>query len=202
MMPKTTGLVLSMLVILGWGAGPAAGQQERPVRRPTVTFAREARVGQPATPARLQVWWEFRTETEKMSDGLVTPPYTEIFLVIGGKPPERVRIGRYQGTPNIRDELEGPHLPKEVRDAVLSCWTWYAGAGDELFVLQQGRSLVVKWRPLDEQMARSSRLKTIRTITLEKNVEVEARDKHCPWKTCGRISPEVLEGENQPPQEP
>jgi hypothetical protein len=80
------------------------------------------------------------------------------------------------GNPNIHEELEGPHLPKEARSAVLSCWTWYAGAGDEFFVFQKGRSLVVKWRPLDEGMKHPAKIKVILTKKLDKNVIIVARE--------------------------
>jgi hypothetical protein len=131
---------------------------------------------QQASPTRVQVWWEFRTEPEKSGGDTLAPPYTEIFLVIGSKPEERLRLGRYMGNPNIHEELTGPHLPKEARFAVLSCWTWYAGAGDEFLVFQKGRHLVVKWRPLDEGRQRPSRLKVILTKQLARNVAVAARE--------------------------
>jgi hypothetical protein len=135
-----------------------------------------AEAAKQASPTKVQVWWEFRTEPEKQDGDTLVPPYTEIFLVIGSKPEERLRIGRYMGNPYIHEELEGPHLPKEARNAVLSCWTWYAGAGDEFFVFQKGRSLVVKWRPLDEGMKRPAKIKAILTKKLDKNVAVEARE--------------------------
>ena len=134
--------------------------------------------GKQAGTAKVPIWWEFRTEPEKQDDGGLVPPYTEIFLVIGGKPEEKLRLGRYMGNPNIHEELEGPHLPKEARKAVLSCWTWYAGAGDEFFVFQKGRSLVVKWRPLDEGRRWPARLKAILTKKLDKNVVLINRDRH------------------------
>lgn len=136
----------------------------------------EAEASKPTGFTRVQVWWEFSSEPEKINGDTLVPPYTEIFLVIGSKPEEKLRIGKYLGNPYIHENLEGPHLPKEARSAVLSCWTWYAGAGDEFFVFQKGRSLVVKWRPLDEGMKRPAKIKAILTKKLDKNVVVEARE--------------------------
>jgi hypothetical protein len=95
---------------------------------------------------------------------------TEVFLVIGGEPEERLRIGKYMGDPHVLEDPEGQQaLPK---DSLMAYRFWYAGQGDDLFVMKKGRSLQVMWRPVGEGMEKPARPNILKTKELGKDVIV------------------------------
>lgn len=127
--------------------------------------------GKEAYKKKLPLWWEFHIEESKKLGYEI--PLTEVFLVIGGEPVEKLRIGRYVGTPH---ELTEESFPKQPRTAILACRLFYAGQGDDLFVLPKGRTLFVMWRPVGEGIDRPVRLKTLKTKILRVSWELEARE--------------------------
>jgi hypothetical protein len=169
-------VLLNPLIFLHFSANVAGGAEQT---GPLLLVQERVGAGEKAGKMKVPIWWEFQTEPEKFGekpdDSGVKPPLTEVFLVLGRKPEEKMRIGRYMGDPYIHEDLKGSHLPREARHAILSCWTWYAGGGDELFVFQRGQTLEVKWRPIGEGMDRPAQLKTIMTKKLGSGVELEGR---------------------------
>jgi hypothetical protein len=127
--------------------------------------------GKEAHKKKLPLWWEFHIEESKELGYEI--PFTEVFLVIGGEPVEKLRIGRYVGTPH---ELTEEYFPREARAAILACRLFYAGQGDDLFVFPKGRTLFVMWRPVGEGIDRTVRLKTLKTKILREPGELEARE--------------------------
>jgi hypothetical protein len=86
-------------------------------------------------------------------------PNTRVFLVVGGR---RFFI--------LRDVAQFSVLERKnysARDvpstAIAACTAWWAGSGEELYVIRRGRQLIVYIRYLDEQteLGRYRRLKTI-----------------------------------------
>jgi hypothetical protein len=138
-----------------------------------VPAPKEPKTDKKAVKKKVPIWWEFSVTEGKSGD--LEVPFTEVWLVIADEPEEKLKIGRYMGNPHIRQELEGPHLPKEARRALLNCMMWYAGGGDELYVFQTGRSLLVKWRPIGEGLERPVKLKTLKTKKFSEDVTVEGR---------------------------
>lgn len=134
--PLQIALVLVSLALL-----PVAAQT-----RPTKT----------ARP--LAVRFEF--ETKRVSD--VKPPHSRVFVNANGK---RTLVFSYdEGFQTMsRDEFADQHVPRE---ALAACFGWWAGAGDNLYVVRRGARLDVFRQQLDEGTEKPMPYRLIKSIRL------------------------------------
>lgn len=110
--------------------------------------------GQHASRAQAEVTWHFDTHEDR--DG---NPRTKVFLVVGSR---RVLLTEATANFNVieRQDYKSHAVPAA---ALAACSGWWAGAGEDLYVIRRGRSLVVYSRDLDEQ-APASRYKRLKVI--------------------------------------
>lgn len=98
--------------------------------------------------------WLFNARNDR--DG---NPNTRVYLVVGG---QRYFVMRDTAQFSVveRDKFKEHDVPAS---AVAACASWWAGSGEELYVIRRGRSLIVYIRYLDEQsdVGRYKRLKVI-----------------------------------------
>src|SRR5436309_15272265 len=101
--------------------------------------ARGAR--QKSARAQAEVTWAFDTHEDR--DGT---PRTKVFLIVGAR-----RVLVTEPTANFsvleRKDFKGHAV---AAAALTACNGWWAGAGEDLYVIRRGRSLVVYSRALDE----------------------------------------------------
>lgn len=102
-----------------------------------------------------EVTWAFDKREDRNGN-----PRTNVFLVVGGR---RVLVRRNvlaQYTEIAPEDYRSHGVPSA---AVAACQGWWAGAGEDLYVIRRGRRLIVFIRYLDEQAApgRFRRLKVI-----------------------------------------
>jgi hypothetical protein len=97
---------------------------------------------QKAAPAQAGVAWAFDTHEDR--DG---NPHTKVSLVVGAR---RVLVTETTANFNVveRKDFKEHAVPAA---AVAACSGWWAGAGQDLYVIRRGRTLVVYSRTLDEQ---------------------------------------------------
>jgi predicted small secreted protein len=114
--------------------------------------ARGAR--QKAARGRPEVVWLFDTHEDR--DG---NPRTKVFLVIGER---RVLLTETAANFSVLDrkDFKGHAVPAA---AITACSGWWAGAGEDLYVIRRNGSLIVYSRDLDEQ-APASRYKRLKVI--------------------------------------
>jgi len=99
--------------------------------------------------------WAFDTHEDRNGN-----PRTNVFLVVGGR---RVLIQR-----NVVAQFNvvppGDYRSHGVpATAIAACQGWWAGAGEDLYVIRRGRQLIVFVRDIDEgsEIGRYRRLKVI-----------------------------------------
>ena len=114
--------------------------------------ARDA--GQHASRAQAGVTWAFDTHEDR--DG---NPRTKVFLVVGSR---RVLLTEAAANFSVleRQDYKSHAVPAA---ALAACSGWWAGAGEDLYVIRRNRSLIVYSRDLDEQ-APASRYKRLKVI--------------------------------------
>lgn len=107
-----------------------------------------------ASRAEVNVEWSFDTRDDR--DG---NPNTRVYLIVGRR---RFFIMRDTAQFSVleRKDYSSRDVP---RTALAACTAWWAGSGEELYVVRRGRQLIVYIRYLDEQteLGRYRRLKTI-----------------------------------------
>lgn len=100
------------------------------------------------------VTWQFDTRNDR--DG---NPNTKVLLNVGGR---QVFILRDTAQFSVleRKDYSSHGVPST---AVAACFGWWAGSGEEMYVIRRGRQLIVYIRYLDEQTetGRYRRLKVI-----------------------------------------
>ena len=110
--------------------------------------------GQHASRAQAEVTWAFDTHEDR--DG---NPRTKVFLVVGAR-----RVLLTEATANFsvleRQDYKSHAVPAA---ALAACAGWWAGAGEDLYVIRRDGSLIVYSRDLDEQ-APASRYKRLKVI--------------------------------------
>ena len=86
----------------------------------------------------------FRFDEREDGDG---NPHTKVFLAVGDR---RVLLRETTGKFSALDksDYKSHHVPAA---AVAACTGWWAGSGEDLYVLRRNRSLIVYSRTLDEQ---------------------------------------------------
>ena len=98
--------------------------------------------GQKSAPAQAEVAWAFDTHEDR--DG---NPHTKVFLVVGAR-----RALVTEATANFsvveRQDYKAHGVPAA---AVAACSGWWAGAGEDLYVIRRSGRLTVYSRVLDEQ---------------------------------------------------
>lgn len=96
------------------------------------------------------------------------PPYTQVFLTIteGGKPPEKHDLGRFSGCSDTSE------MDTRVLAQVTCFW---AGAGDQFDLSQDGDSLVVKQSISDEGMEGGPEIKEIFRYKIPEGAAVEVK---------------------------
>jgi len=109
---------------------------------------------QKAANAQAEVTWAFDTHEDRNGN-----PHTKVFLIVGAR-----RVLVMETTANFsaleRKDFKEHGVPAT---AVTACSGWWAGAGEDLYVVRRNRSLIVFSRSLDEQAPASpyKRLKVI-----------------------------------------
>jgi hypothetical protein len=101
------------------------------------------------------VEWSFITRDDR--DG---NPNTRVFLIVNGR---RYFILRDVAQFHVLERKD--YSTREVPPtAIAACTGWWAGSGEDIYVIRQRRQLIVYIRYLDEQteVERYKRLKTIR----------------------------------------
>lgn len=111
----------------------------------------------PATAqATLPVRWVFDIKRDKNEN-----PSGSVYLQVGGKRHHILAASSaFEVVP--RDRYKDYKIPAY---AIAACAGWWAGAGDDLYVVRRGRQLDVYWRSLDEQ-ANTPPYKRIKSIRL------------------------------------
>jgi hypothetical protein len=102
--------------------------------------------------------WLFNARNDR--DG---NPNTSVYLVMGG---QRYFVMRDTAQFSVveRDGYREHGVPAS---AVAACASWWAGSGEELYVIRRGRQLIVYIRYLDEQ-SETGRYKRLKVITLRR----------------------------------
>ena len=122
----------------------------------TILFAARGEAAPSAKASHVQAGVEWSFDTREDRDG---NPTTRVFLVVGGR---RVFILRDVAQFSVleRKDYSGRDVPAT---AIAACTGWWAGSGEELYVIRRGRQLIVYIRYLDEQteLGRYRRLKVI-----------------------------------------
>lgn len=110
--------------------------------------------GSKAGHSQSGVEWQFDTTNDR--DG---NPNTKVFLKVGAR---RVFILRDTAQFSVlnRKDYSAHDVPST---ALAACVSWWAGSGEEMYVIRRGRQLIVYIRYLDEQTetGRYRRLKVI-----------------------------------------
>lgn len=101
------------------------------------------------------VSWVFDTRDDRQGN-----PRGRVFLAVGGRRVLLLRNATARFRVLDRREYEERGVPG---DAVTACSGWWAGQGEDLYVVRRRRQLIVYIRHLDEQAAprRYRRLKVI-----------------------------------------
>jgi hypothetical protein len=110
--------------------------------------------GQRAARAQSEVAWAFDTHEDR--DG---NPHTKVFLVVGAR---RVLVTEATANFNALDRKDFKEHAVPAA-AVAACSGWWAGAGEDLYVIRRNGRLTVYSRGLDEQ-APASRYKRLKVI--------------------------------------
>lgn len=100
----------------------------------------------PAAPAAKQtppLQWVFQTRHDSQ-----TNPHTDVFLRVGGRKVLVMRRVEEEFSVRAKAEYKDNAIPAQ---ALAACTGWWAGAGDNLYVVRRGRFLVVYRREVDEQ---------------------------------------------------
>ncbi len=100
----------------------------------------------PAAPADARtppLQWVFQTRRDAQTD-----PHTDVFLRVGSRQVLVLRQAEEEFTVSAKAEYKDQHIPAQ---ALAACAGWWAGAGDDLYVVRRGSSLVVYRREVDEQ---------------------------------------------------
>ena len=105
---------------------------------PLLNYAAPAARQRPPT-----VTWSFETRTDRD-----LTPHSRVFLRVNGR-----RVPVYGETTATfqtlgRGEYTGHGVPS---NAITACAGWFAGQGEDLYVVRRGRRLVIYLRELDEQ---------------------------------------------------
>lgn len=115
-------------------------------------------------PRPLQVRFEF--ETKGGSDG--NAPHSRVFVNANGK--RTPVFSADEGFQTLsRAEFTTQQVPREQkvpRDALAACSGWWAGAGDNLYVVRRGARLDVYRQELDEGIEHSLPFRKIKSIRL------------------------------------
>jgi hypothetical protein len=130
---------LFVLLIIFFAATGAAAQGSRRSR---------------ALRAEPKVEWRFDTREDRDNN-----PNTRVFLIVNGRRFFVMRDVAQFSTLNRKD-YSAHDVPA---NALIACVAWWAGSGEEMYVIRRGRQLIVYIRYLDEQteLGRYKRLKTI-----------------------------------------
>ena len=91
-----------------------------------------------------------------------TNPYTDVFLRVGSRKVRIMQQAQEEFEVVPRSSYKDHAVPAH---ALAACAGWWAGAGDNLYVVRRGRSLVVYRKQLDEQ-APDFPWKRLQTISL------------------------------------
>lgn len=100
----------------------------------------------PAAPATRQtppLHWVFQTRRDAQ-----TNPHTDVFLRVGARQVLVMHQALDEFHPTARTQYKDEHIPAQ---ALTACLGWWAGAGDHLYVVRQGASLVVYRREEGEE---------------------------------------------------
>ena len=87
--------------------------------------------------------WVFQMHRDKDD-----APLTNVFLRVGGKQLPVMRGAQEQFDRVAKADYKDRGIPAS---ALAACSGWWAGAGDCLYVIRRGRSLVVYRKEMDEQ---------------------------------------------------
>ena len=100
----------------------------------------------PAPGSRLpQITWQFDTRVDKD-----LTPHTNVFLRVGGKRFLVLRGSVSEFQVIKRQEYKDHKVPAE---AIAACAGWFAGQGNDLYVIRRAGKLIVFDRALEEQEA-------------------------------------------------
>ena len=94
----------------------------------------------PQTPP---LQWVFQTRHDAQ-----TNPHTDVFLRVGSRRVLVLRQAEEEFRVPAKTNYKDAGVPAQ---ALTACLGWWAGAGDNLYVVRRGRSLVVYRREVDEQ---------------------------------------------------
>lgn len=98
----------------------------------------------PAAPIPvLPLQWVFHTRRDPQ-----TNPHTDVFLRVGSRQVLVMRQAPDEFQCFARSDYKNQRIPAS---ALTACFGWWAGAGDYLYVVRQGKLLVVFRREIDEQ---------------------------------------------------
>ena len=100
----------------------------------------------PAAPAAGQtppLRWVFQMHRHSQDD-----PHTDVFLRVGTRQVLVMRQAPDEFRLAAKTDYKDASVPAQ---ALTACFGWWAGAGDYLYVIRRGRSLVVYRREVDEQ---------------------------------------------------
>lgn len=98
--------------------------------------------GKKATYGQANVKWQFDIRHDR--DG---NPQSRVFLVVGGR---RVFLLRVVALFRVLDRQD--YSSRDVpATAITACTGWWAGSGEDLYVIRRNRQLIVFIRSLDEQ---------------------------------------------------
>ena len=97
----------------------------------------------PASKQTPPVAWVFQMHRDKSGT-----PSTDVFLRVGGKQTLVMRQAQEEFEALPRSSYKDHAVPAQ---ALAACAGWFAGAGDDLYVIRRGRSLVVYRKQQDEQ---------------------------------------------------
>ena len=98
----------------------------------------------PAAPGQTPpLAWVFRTRHDPQTD-----PHTDVFLRVGSKQILIMPQAEEEFHAVAKADYKDSSIPAS---ALAACSGWWAGAGDKLYVIRRGRSLIVYRKELDEQ---------------------------------------------------
>ena len=97
-------------------------------------------------------------EFEFKNIGTEVNPKATVWLVVGKK---RTRIMTVAGTPVTESLISD--ISWIPRCSVTALSSWWAGGGDQMYVLRKGHSFRVYHRPLDEQ-SKTGKFKLVKTV--------------------------------------
>lgn len=96
-----------------------------------------------AGPPTPPLQWVFQTRRDSQ-----TNPHTNVFLRVGSRQVLVMRQAEEEFHSTAKADYKDNRIPAQ---ALAACTGWWAGAGDNLYVTQRGRTLVVFRREVDEQ---------------------------------------------------